>query len=457
MKKAPVAFNNNYNIMELIFKIINYINILNNRPSMRKKLHYLYEYHLKQRNLNLKESNETSLLKILKYSQLYCPYYKDLYYENDIDINDIKNFNKIPFLDKEIIKNNYSLIQSIGKKRVTNYIMNTGGTTGSPLTFPVSAHYDDLHQEFAFKLLGYSKGDKIITVDGTEICEKQIQENIYWKKVSSSNLPYGGIAFSALYLTKDTIQHYVNQLNIECPAFLRGYPTAINYLAVYLIENGIDLPFKMKAIQLTAETIFEEQILNIQKAFKCKVGLQYGHSEVSVFAYTIDESYEYYCSPFYGHTEVIGITGKHVEIGEIGEIVVTGFYNKAMPFIRYKTGDIAMYNGTVDGIVKFRHIYGRNQDYLFDEFGEKVFLIGLIYGGHHEFLNHIKKWQIIQNQYGYITIKIIAGNSFSSLYKKSIEELFLKNNNIISTINMVDEIQLTERGKTKFVIQNAGQ
>ena len=422
---------------------------------MQKNLRNLYEYHLKQRNIDFKESKETLLLKILKYSQLHCPYYKDLYLKNDINLSNVADFNKIPFLDKEIIKKNFSSMQSIEKKGVTYYIMNTGGTSGSPLTFPVSSHYDGLHQEFAFKLLGYCKGDKIIAVDGSEICEKQIKQNIFWKKVSSCNLPYGSIAFSALYMTNDTIQHYVNQLNVECPSFLRGYPTAINYLAVYLIENGIDLTFKMKAIQLTAETIFEEQILNIQKAFKCKVGLQYGHSEVSVFAYTIDDSYEYFCSPFYGNTEVIGISGSHVEIGEIGEIVVTGFYNKAMPFIRYKTGDLALYNGTVDGIVKFKHIFGRTQDFLYDKFGQKVFLIGLIYGGHHEFLNHIKKWQIIQNRFGYITIKIVRGNSFSIIDEKTIEELFFKNHGIISTINIVDEIQLTERGKTKFVIQTA--
>lgn len=440
-----------------IYKAYSLLKLLYNRPKMRHNLVGLLNYHLGFEKSSFVNTKEGLLNYILEYSKKHCTYYKEMFERHTINISNIDDFNKIQFLDKETIKLNVKSLQSDELNRVTNYIMNTGGTTGSPLTFPVSSHYDDLHQEFAFKLLGYINGDKIIAVDGSEICKKKIKENIYWKKVSSSNLPYGSIAFSALYITKDTIQHYVNQLNIERPAFLRGYPTAINYLAVYLIENGIDLPFKMKAIQLTAETIFEEQILNIQKAFKCKVGLQYGHSEVSVFAYTIDETYEYYCSPFYGHTEVIGITGKPVEVGEIGEIVVTGFYNKAMPFIRYKTGDLAMYNGTVDGIVKFRHIYGRNQDYLFDEFGEKVFLIGLIYGGHHEFLNHIKKWQIIQNQYGYINIKIVAGNSFSSLYKKSIEELFLKNNNIISTIDMVEEIQLTERGKTKFVIQNAGQ
>lgn len=443
--------------MEFIFKILNYIKILYNRPAMQKKLRYLYEYHLKQRNLNLKESNETSLLKILEYSQLYCPYYKDLYCENDIDINDIKNFNKIPFLDKEKIKKNYSSIQSIEKKRVTNYIMNTGGTTGTPLTFPVSSHYEYEHQEFAFKLLGYTKGDLIICVDGERNNDKLLKENIYWRKVRHNNLPYGSIAFSALYITKDTVQYYIDQLNILKPSFIRGYPTAINYLSVYIIENNIQLSFSLKAIQLTAEVIFPEQISNIKKAFKCNVGLQYSHSEISIFAYTFDESYEYYCSPFYGFTEVIGSEGKHVSINEVGEIVVTGFYNKAMPFIRYNTGDLALYKGTTNGIVKLGHVYGRNQDFLFDKSGEKIYLIGIIYGGHHPFFNNIKKWQIIQNEFGLINIKIVKGETFSNNDITSIKNLFLNIYGISSNIDFVDEIEFTSRGKNKFVIQNVIQ
>lgn len=444
--------NNKYTL----FKAYNYIKLLCNRSKMQRNLAGLLNYHLGVESSDFSKMRDTLLYKVLEYAENHSLYYKELFEKHNINISNIEDFNKVPFLDKEIIKINIKSLQSNDLKRTVNYIMNTGGTTGTPLTFPVSSHYDDLHQLFAFRFLGYCNGDKIIAVDGSKICEKQTKKNIYWKKIHHNSVPYGSVAFSSLYMVKDTINHYVDQLNFEKPMFIRGYPTAINYLALYIIENNINLSFEIKAIQLTAETIFEEQIFNIKKAFKCKVGLQYGHSEVSIFAYTIDDTYEYYCSPFYGNTEVIGVNGKQVKIGEIGEIVVTGFYNKAMPFIRYKTGDLALYNGTIDGIVKLRHIYGRNQDFLFDEFGEKVFLIGLIYGGHHEFLNHIKNWQIIQNQWGHITIKIVAGNLFSKVDEQSIEELFFKNNGIISTIDIVNEIQFTQRGKNKFVIRNVG-
>lgn len=80
------------------------------------------------------------------------------------------------------------------------------------------------------------------------------------------------------------------------------------------------------------------QIADIERVFRCPVYLQYGHSEVSVFAYTAAGSREYRCSPLYGLTEVLQEDGTPVREGETGEVVVTGFWNTAMPFIRYRTG-----------------------------------------------------------------------------------------------------------------------
>ena len=43
--------------------------------------------------------------------------------------------------------------------------------------------------------------------------------------------------------------------------------------------------------------------------------------------------------------EVLNEAGKPVEPGETGEVVATSFYNYAMPFIRYATGDFAELGG----------------------------------------------------------------------------------------------------------------
>tara|TARA_R110002051_G_scaffold325568_1_gene428959 strand:- start:8577 stop:9920 length:1344 start_codon:yes stop_codon:yes gene_type:complete len=437
-----------------LFKGFNKLRLLYNRPAMQSKLRGLQDYHRGTKKSDYTNIKENLLNEILAYSQKKCPYYKELYKTLGITSPSIGDLNRIPFLDKQIVRLNYKDLQSKESKRLTNYIMNTGGTTGEPLTFPVSSHYEYEHHEFAFKLFNYQEGDEIVSFAGITIDEENIKKNIFWKKEGRKNLPYGRIRLSSLYLTNETVLIYIKELNSIKASFLRGYPSAINHLAIFMLDNNIQLDFELKGVYLTAETIFPNQISNIKNAFNCSVSLEYGHSEVSVFAYTVDDTYEYYCSPFYGYTELIGTDGNHVKIGEVGEIVVTGFYNKAMPFIRYKTGDLALFNGNKDGLTRLSRIDGRTQDYLLNIKKEKVFLVGLVYGGHHSFLNNIKKWQIIQNEPGFIDIKIIKGTSFSSEDEVSITELFMKKERIESKIEFVNEISLTSRGKNKLVIQN---
>ena len=49
----------------------------------------------------------------------------------------------------------------------------------------------------------------------------------------------------------------------------------------------------MKAVVLTSESTDSQQIADVRSAFGAPVHLQYGHSEASVFAYTVDDSYVY--------------------------------------------------------------------------------------------------------------------------------------------------------------------
>jgi phenylacetate-CoA ligase len=300
--------------------------------------------------------------------------------------------------------------------------------------------------------MGYQKNDKIFTFDGVAIPPSFMAKNKFWKVTSRNDLPYGSLHYSSLYLTNKNIKYYVDHFLNNKPSIIRGYPSFIHTIAEYLNKNNIELNFKLKGVQLTAENIFEWQIEDIKNAFNTNVYLQYGHSEMSVFAYTIDETYEYYCSPFYGFTEIIGQNGKHVDEDELGEIVVTSFYNTALPFIRYKTGDMAIYGGNEQGIVKLKSIEGRKQDFVYKKDKEKVSITAIIFGQHYKAFKNIVKWQIQQSVPGKINIKILRGKNFSEDDKKEIIDKFKSTADIEAQIHFVDNIELTKRGKFRFVV-----
>jgi len=415
------------------------------------------EYDVFSKNISylIRNFQIKKILDIMHYAYEFSPYYREAFNRYNININNINDFYRIPLLDKEIIRKEKERLISKNLYKIKFTLLNTGGSTGEPLEFLVSysaGYIDYIHQKFIFEKMGYKKGDKIVAFDGSTIPSFLRKKNIYWITKSNNDLPYGRLSYSSLYLNSDTIKYYVDHFLKFRPSILRGYPSFINDIAEYILEKNIDIPFIIKGIQLTAECAFDFQIKNIEKAFKTKVFLQYGHSEQCVYAYTKDNTYEYYCSPFYGLVEVLDPHGKQVRKGEIGEIVATSFYNTAMPFIRYKTGDLAWFEGNENGIVKIKKIEGRTQDFVYRKNGEKISITAIVFGQHYRAFRNIKKWQIVQNKMGEITINIIKGENFSKDDELEIIKKFRNIAGIEVRLNFMDRIELTKRGKFRFVI-----
>jgi phenylacetate-CoA ligase len=212
------------------------------------------------------------------------------------------------------------------------------------------------------------------------------------------------------------------------------------------------LKFNLKGIYLTSEYYGQNTIDLLRSVFNCDVFGQYGHSEVSVFAVTKANDLEYICSPFYGYVEILNENGSHVSEGETGEVVVTGFSNKIMPFIRYMTGDLAIYGGRRNGIVYIKKLIGRTVDFIYNKNYEKIFLIGLIFGAHMKAFNNIITWQIIQEVAGIININIVKDTLFSNEDEVEIKEIF-NSVDIVSNFLYVSSIPFTNNGKRKFLIQ----
>jgi phenylacetate-CoA ligase len=398
------------------------------------------------------------LFQILHYAGEHCPYYKEVFQQAGFNPENLNEFERLPLLDKDIIRNRQKDLISDEIDSTDFYVMNTGGSTGEPLEFFVSriaAQIDAIHQEFVFRLtMRYQPGDVIVAFDGSSVPGDSIRVHKYWTDASAHDIPYGRLSYSSLYLRAETIPYYVKHIMDTSPSIFRGYPSFISDISEYVLANRISIPFHVKGVQLTAENASEKQVENIRKAFNTSVFFQYGHSEVCVYGYTFDQTYEYLCSPFYGFTEVLDGDGKRVNVGGLGEVVVTGFYNYAMPFVRYRTGDLALYNGEVDGIVRLGKIAGRTQDFILDPNGERVALTALIFGQHYRAFKHIQKWQLQQDIAGRVKIRIIKAEGFSVEDEAEIQAKFKDICGVETEFEYVDRMPLSPRGKFMFLIQH---
>lgn len=338
-------------------------------------------------------------------------------------------------------------------------LCNTGGSSGNPFYFYISPNLRDFefsHQKFFFDRLGYNKNDLIYSLDGTKISKEKVKNAIYWKTNIGRGFPYGKVHFSVLELNRFTTESFLGKILQDKPAFLRGYPSGMEDLALFIIKTKISYKFNfIKGILLTSENISSPQVDVIGKAFNTKVYPQYGMTEACVFGFTNANSLKYFCSPFYGFTEVLNDHNQHVKIGEVGKLVLTSFGNYYQPFIRYSTGDLAEYGGVDNGFVILNKIVGRTQDYIVDKENNKNMLVGLIFGAHLSAFKAIKTWQIKQDIPGYISVTI--DREVSKWEDKYESELILTlscNKKINVNINYSSDFIYTNSGKRLFLIQN---
>lgn len=425
-----------------------------------KKLPFWFDYYrqdlwmrrklqkLNQKNVDLAKEEEYQQKRMLKYCRKAYPDFYKFY-----NLKGNEKLEEYPILSKQDMRAHPEIFRSRYHSWISCHSATTGGSTGTPFGFEISANHDPVHQEFLWRLMGYKEGDRILCITGSSVPEKYVDQNIFYYNLSKTQLPYGGYALSCLYLTEETAKYYVEYMEKIRPDFMRGYPSVIYRLAQYIDEHQIKLGFSFLGIELTSESVFEYQIEYIEKVFQTKVFLQYGHTEAAIFAYSYDESHKYRCSPLYGHVEILDQNGKHVKVGETGEVVVTSYSNFAMPFLRYRTGDLAEYGGTKGAVVTLNQVWGRTQDVVYKENGEKIFLTAIIFGLHYKAFSNIKKWKIIQEEYGRVVFRIVKGAYYTKKDEDEIRDNFRIHAGILTKFEYVDDLELTRRGKSVFLEQ----
>lgn len=391
------------------------------------------------------------LKKMLRYANSHVKHYQEI----GKTINDIEDIKQYPFIDKTIIKNNFDSFVSKDKDRMIYNIARTSGSTGSPLEFYNANGLDDFFQYNVWKKHGYENDDKILSMMGPAVDEEDVKKGIYWKQIPEYKSSHGQYHLSCLYLTNENIDTYVDYILNLKPDFIRGFPSYIYDVATYILEKNINIDFRIKGIELTSETSYDYQWERIKKAFKTdNLFFQYGHTETCVFAYSYDDTYKLRVEPLYGYVEILDEDGKHVKEGETGEVVVTSLHNFIMPFIRYRTGDMAEYGGFDGKYMILNRVLGRSYDYLVNEDGTKINFTAFLAEHHMKAIGRIEKWQFEQFEKGKAIIHIIKAKGYSQDDENEIKAFFKEKGKVDIEFDYVEEISRTTRGKTKIVIQH---
>jgi hypothetical protein len=106
----------------------------------------------------------------------------------------------------------------------------------------------------------------------------------------------------------------------------------------------------------------------IEDAFSAPLVDFYGAHEFNLLAWQCPNGSVYHVCDDNVLVEIVGEDGRAVRPGEIGEVVATSLHSYTMPFVRYRTGDLAIHGAESCGCGQpfstLREIQGRGVDYL---------------------------------------------------------------------------------------------
>ena len=342
-------------------------------------------------------------------------FYREFYKSKGYDVNLLKSFegiSKIPVVKKDDFKQ-YDLEyrSNIRKGRLR---LNTGGSSGEPLTFYVDSGAfarEWAHMHFIWSRLGYRQTDLALTFRGRNLGKKILKFNPLHNEFLVNGYAAISEVTSAIRLLCRT----------ESVAYLHGFPSSIYNYVCYWSKYAEDviksLNNSLRGIFFTSEFPAPLYRNTIESALNIPTISWYGHSEMAILAYEKKTKYDYCPMHTYGYCEAIS------DKNGLYHLVGTSYDNIVSPFIRYDTGDIVDPKFGDSIVDKFRVESGRIGDFITDMNGNRISLTALIFGRHHKIFRYARFVQIKQNYPGMATIIITLPNDVdSSIIQK--EDMF---------------------------------
>lgn len=283
---------------------------------------------------------ETLQLKMFQWLIRHCydtvPYYRQMMDERNISVDEIVSISDIqrfPILTKaDVVQAGSSMFST----RYPHWLLHsayTGGSTGARL--PLRRDIWSIGNEHAFVRRQY---------DWAHIGLRDRCAYLTWREVAKPNSPCSRpfaydpflkeLILSTFHLSEDTIPAYVEAIQQYRICALVGYPSAIGEIAHFLLERRKTVP--LRSVLTTSEMLGQQQRKMISEAFACPVYDFYGSAERVCYIHTCEKG-SYHIVPEYGLTELVPC---QVPNEDCCKVISTGFWNRAMPLIRYDMGDM---------------------------------------------------------------------------------------------------------------------
>lgn len=339
--------------------------------------------------------------------------------------------------------------------------MFTGGSTTNPMRFFLEKHVSR-PKEAAFlhafrERLELEEGELVLALRGRTV------------PTAAEGGPVWGIepikrqlVFSSDHLERRYMPQYAEALERHGPQWIEAFPSALYPLARWLRDNPMPaFTRNVRGVMLFSENVYGFQMRLFREVFSCPVVAHYGHSERVLMAASLPgDDDRYYFWPQYGWFELLDGNDQPItEPGVVGHVVGTGYDNRVMPFVRYRTGDLAMLaaegHPSLPGYPACERIEGRLQEFVVcrDERLVSVTTLGV---AHFPELADVDAIQYEQREAGRLVMKVVAPAPLADSARERIAQAVARKTQggCEVAVEAVESIARTPRGKAQLLLQH---
>jgi phenylacetate-CoA ligase len=430
----------------------------------RKTYQYLDELEKTQwlKAEEIKSLQLRKLKNLLIHAEKTCSFYRKRFLDAGLDPSHLKSLddlNLIPTLGKTEIRENLNdMVWKDCPGGLHRY--NTGGSSGQPLIFYFDRRrqaYDAAARALTHRWWGVDIGDRELYLWGSplEITKQDRMKNMRDRLTNQ-------LLLNAFDLSEEIVPEFVEQIYKFKPKCIFGYPSTIALFCKFASEQRFDFTsLGVKVVFSTAEVLYDHQRQVISDAFgKIPTVDGYGSREGGFISHECPGGSMHVIDQ---NVIVEYLRGdKPVGPGEDGEIVLTHLDNWAMPFIRYRTGDVAQFDTRTcqceRNLSTMKKLQGRTTDFIVSPDGRWQHGLSLIYVIRD--IPGVADFKIIQEAVDEIKVLLkIHETLFPEEGKSQIVEGFKKRMGqmVNVDIEMVDEIKKDASGKYRYVASKVAE
>jgi phenylacetate-CoA ligase len=367
----------------------------------------------------------------------------------------------LPLTSKDDIKRSPEAWLSTRMPAARRLATATGGSTSTPMQFylhkGVTRAREYAYMQRFHERAGMGARDLVLAMRGRTIRSARDPGGRVWMMEPIKRQ----LILSSDFLERATMPQYMDAIRAHRPCFIQAYPSTVYALARWLQENPApDITSRIRGVMLYSENVLEHHMTLLREVFDCPVLKHYGHSERILMAASMPDDARMFFWPQYGHMELIDETGNTItQPGVLGELVGTSFDNEVMPFVRYRTGDMAVLDDRphplLPGFPVARSIEGRRQEYVVCRDQRLIAVCGMG-SAHSSDLSVVDSMQFEQKEPGHLIIKVVAPHRLpDDACKRIVQAMQNKTQGgCTAELVQVDAIPRTLRGKHQLLIQH---